>query len=229
MRCLAALIGAIVLGAAGSASATIVDVSYTGTVLSGSDGSGIFGPAGVDLTGATFSTTYVFDDTLGHFLSPGELFGGPAFGFPTSPALSVSITIDGVTFTAAPSSSADIDLIDRRDSGDTYGISSFAGGATGNFSNNVLNPPISTTISGTTLTGVLDPSLCSLPDNQCGDFVSVGIHLQLANAGFSVNPLPPIFFVSSVPEPATWAVMLVGFGALGAAMRRSHTRVAVSR
>jgi hypothetical protein len=32
--------------------------------------------------------------------------------------------------------------------------------------------------------------------------------------------------VSSVPEPATWAVMLVGFGAMGAAMRNSRRKLA---
>ena len=28
--------------------------------------------------------------------------------------------------------------------------------------------------------------------------------------------------VSAVPEPATWAMMLIGFGGLGLAMRRKH-------
>ena len=30
--------------------------------------------------------------------------------------------------------------------------------------------------------------------------------------------------VTSVPEPATWAVMLVGFGAIGASMRNNNRR-----
>jgi hypothetical protein len=32
---------------------------------------------------------------------------------------------------------------------------------------------------------------------------------------------------NAVPEPATWAMMLIGFGAIGASIRRRRTRVAV--
>jgi hypothetical protein len=35
-------------------------------------------------------------------------------------------------------------------------------------------------------------------------------------------------FASAVPEPATWAIMLTGFGGLGAAMRSNRKRVAAS-
>lgn len=39
------------------------------------------------------------------------------------------------------------------------------------------------------------------------------------------DPVPPL--TSAVPEPATWAMMLIGFGFVGSAMRRRHQRVAV--
>lgn len=47
---------------------------------------------------------------------------------------------------------------------------------------------------------------------------------QFMNYAFRVDNAP------AVPEPATWMMMLVGFGALGAAMRRrtSQARVSVS-
>jgi hypothetical protein len=72
-------------------------------------------------------------------------------------------------------------------------------------------------------------------DTKGGDFQFSGLHLtgQLINTGghiqFVSNSLmtgstltPP-----SVPEPATWAMMLLGFGAIGAALRarRSSTGV----
>lgn len=33
---------------------------------------------------------------------------------------------------------------------------------------------------------------------------------------------------SAVPEPATWAMMMFGFGAIGASLRRRHSRVAIA-
>jgi hypothetical protein len=47
------------------ASATIVDVTYTGGVSSGRDTDGLFGPPGTDLTGDPFKAFFVFDTTLG--------------------------------------------------------------------------------------------------------------------------------------------------------------------
>lgn len=52
-------------------------------------------------------------------------------------------------------------------------------------------------------------------------FAGTGDHAALIdNLGFSVNGV--------VPEPATWAMMLVGLGGLGAAMRSRRTRFAAA-
>ena len=40
------------------------------------------------------------------------------------------------------------------------------------------------------------------------------------------NPYSPITS-GAVPEPTTWALMIAGFGMIGAAMRRRRTRVRV--
>jgi hypothetical protein len=37
---------------------------------------------------------------------------------------------------------------------------------------------------------------------------------------------PPVEVVSAVPEPATWMTMILGFGAIGVALRRSRRRLA---
>ncbi|NJC34300.1 hypothetical protein GGR88_001774 [Sphingomonas jejuensis] len=53
-------------------------------------------------------------------------------------------------------------------------------------------------------------------DIAFSDVANAGI-----NAGAAITaPLPP-----SVPEPATWAMMIGGFGLVGAAMRRQRTSV----
>lgn len=53
-----------------------------------------------------------------------------------------------------------------------------------------------------------------------GEFLVAGGTIRYANIGS--GPLP------GVPEPTTWALLILGFGAIGAAMRRSKVRTAVS-
>jgi len=55
--------------------------------------------------------------------------------------------------------------------------------------------------------------------------------LKFLSDGAPANNLPPVAFLDGVsltmvPEPATWAIMLVGFGALGAALRRRRALAA---
>ncbi len=61
-----------------------------------------------------------------------------------------------------------------------------------------------------------------------GDFLATGTttNLRFVNTAGSTNE--GVFLdainVAAVPEPATWAMMLVGFGGMGLAMRRSNKR-----
>lgn len=52
-----------------------------------------------------------------------------------------------------------------------------------------------------------------------GTGTGTGIFLEKQN---SITLTPPV--TSPVPEPATWAMMLFGFGAMGASLRRSRRR-----
>jgi phospholipase/lecithinase/hemolysin len=60
----------------------------------------------------------------------------------------------------------------------------------------------------------------------CAGFFSFdGVHPTAAVQAAGYADLNAQFnLTASVPEPATWAMMLVGFGAVGAAMRRSRTK-----
>lgn len=50
----------------------------------------------------------------------------------------------------------------------------------------------------------------------------IGRTLMSGSPNFAVDTL--VFSQSAVPEPATWAMMLLGFGAVGMALRRSRRR-----
>ena len=50
-----------------------------------------------------------------------------------------------------------------------------------------------------------------------------GTYSLLRNATPYATGAATVNFVANVPEPATWAMMIIGFGAVGAAMRRKAT------
>lgn len=72
-------------------------------------------------------------------------------------------------------------------------------------------------LGGGRLTGI-DFSFSQLR-NCSGAVPCLNYSTNLSAATFSVRQLFP--GVSAVPEPGTWATMLIGFGAIGSAMRRA--------
>jgi hypothetical protein len=83
----------VTVGVAGN----ITTVVWTGSVMSGFDNAGVFGPAGSNLAGAHFSVVYAFDTSRGQLETlDGRfvLYGGLGLGG-TSPSLGAIVTIDG--------------------------------------------------------------------------------------------------------------------------------------
>jgi hypothetical protein len=73
---------------------------------------------------------------------------------------------------------------------------------------------------GTSSTGTnANASFSALPGNYYLEVTPTYIKQGSNNEAFSGTLL-----VSSVPEPAAWALMLVGFGGLGVALRRSASK-----
>ncbi|SNS58496.1 PEP-CTERM protein-sorting domain-containing protein [Sphingomonas laterariae] len=91
------------------------------------------------------------------------------------------------------------------------------------------------TVPCTDFLGIMNPYICNGVEDH-----AEGLDLALLDAigwniGFDVAANPDYIFstgqmfTSFVPEPATWAQMIMGFGLLGGAMRRSRkTRVTVT-
>ncbi|WP_260596775.1 NF038122 family metalloprotease [Sphingomonas endolithica] len=77
--------------------------------------------------------------------------------------------------------------------------------------------------------GIMDPNFCfgqmgEVSATDLAAFDALGWNLKfdvLANTGYKVTSADIYTqFAQSVPEPTTWAMMLVGFGVIGGAMRR---------
>jgi hypothetical protein len=90
----------LALFGASPASATIVQVTYTGTLSSGFDTSGVFGPPGTDLTNDPYTASYLFDTTFaGSTPTYNVAYGGTIISVPNaSPSLGATLTINGRSF-----------------------------------------------------------------------------------------------------------------------------------
>ena len=219
---------AVCLASIAPASAAIVTVTYNGIVASGEDPVGFF-HAGDHLAGAAYKAVYVFDTSLGETLnSPGWSYalGGTFFGSP-SPALSSTFTIDNVSLDFVPNAlgfiqgihdtasliqhdvkrlaqlgptTETVNLIHRLDRLDSLYPASLAG-------------PFSHTVDS-------QDGIFAIVDIEYRNFVtgmySAYVHATLAPTSVTIS--------SAVPEPSTWAMMLLGFAGIGYGVYRRNKR-----
>ena len=89
----------IVAGSVGTASASVYLATYTGTVIGGYDGSGVFGKPDTSLSGDSFVARFTYNTSVGvRGTNPGvsdNLYGGAVFSLPS--AVSATLEISGVT------------------------------------------------------------------------------------------------------------------------------------
>ena len=205
---------------AGSAHATAFTITETGTIVGDDNtyGSGLeFGAVAADLVGLTFSVTYQFDTDDGSLYQ--DAYGSYYYGSGTA-----SITINGVTKTIVglPGNSTS----QRTNMDPSWGapfagqwFSQIGGDLGGDFVQDYITP---TTPFGST---DLDAPYYHL---TAGDYMSF-VFGQVGDTHFhgTLETFVANGAVAPVPEAATWAMMLAGFGAVGAAMR-GRRRMAVS-
>jgi PEP-CTERM motif-containing protein len=217
--------GVAMLGGVSQASAAIMDVTYTGTVNYGTDTLGIFGTAGADLAGSSWVATYTFDTSLGHTSSSpnyNDVEGGPASPYNnTSPVLSSMITINGVG---------------RAVDGSYFGWESGYNNGTRSSQYQVVQNYNSG--HNESLVDYISSPHAGLPASITTPFtypVHVGhddpqgsYYLQIGGSDESIYAIPATLTVSNhvgaVPEPSTWAMLLLGFAGVGfAAYRKKKT------
>jgi hypothetical protein len=213
-RAAVAAIAGAALTAAWSASGAILVATYTGTVSGGHDDAGLFGAVDGDLTGDTYIAAYTINTDNGTYTNDplsGELLkGGANYGAISSP-VSATLTIDGHTIS-----------LDGAELGQAYSLapsSSYLQHDAWDYNSHVEQLESSTT---SVLSSILDTIPLTITANL-GLFrlliynSSDGVYHEITRA--DLNSAGTYAVTSTVPEPATWALLTAGFAGLGGALR----------
>jgi PEP-CTERM motif len=219
-----AIASAVLALASTAASADIVTVTYTGNVT-GADYAGYFGTVGATLN-TTFTATYVFNTALegAYWTSDSNVaftYGGvPVF----SPAISASLLINGQTFNVPNVNPIFYysELLVQNTNFEVYAY--VAPSSTDTLYNYILTNDPSAPVPIPPNTGVYDaihtPFLYS---------AAAGFNLQnQSNFTFGGDNLllfsDTVALTDAVPEPSTWAMLLIGFAGMGLVSYRRKPR-----
>lgn len=242
IRISAAIAAAMVMFAAPAANAAVFDVVFTGTVSGTHDTYGLFGGALVD--GAAFTLTYTVDNSLGSvvFSTPADEAIG---GFRMDAPVSAKLTIGGVTLDFAHYGSdlrhdASLGCLSCTDTGVELGATDYGSGSWGDYELDFQGMVQMAVLGSVAQFG-------GLAHTQIGSYTPAdGVLMfgEFSKTGgiYNREDWSPIeqydvggtFEVASVnataaaPEPGTWALMLLGFGGVGAALRRRSSAVRAS-
>jgi hypothetical protein len=212
----AALAAAAVVSAwAVNASASTVIIDFTGSVITGTDGDGLFGPTGADLSGDAFAASFDFNDP-----------DAPDVNLPGI-IQSASLTIHGVTQIAPVSPGP---LSETGDYGTaSVGSVSQVGASTTNddFSSNATFPLDAFLISTNTSVGVGEFTVTQehpvIPGegNESGSFYLAG------GATFGTLDPETATVFGALPEPSNWILLILGFGMTGGFLRLRSSRIGI--
>lgn len=192
------------------ADASLITLTTLGTIDSGTDTSGVFGPAGADLTGRPYTLALSFDNlgTSSSSSAASTTISGPITG-------GVVVTIGGVRFTSVIANSFGAFLSEDRQNIYGFNVGDDGAGeaisATNAFSaaSNVFPADLSRNVAYTAQPG--DAALNSgLVDFSASSFGGTGPSFL-----FTATPSG----ISRVPEPLSLALLAVGLCALGLARR----------
>lgn len=236
---LALAISAAAISAAPAAAAQIL-VTYNGIVTLGQDPLARFFPAGTDLVGKALRIDAVIDlDSPGAVITrngqTNQIGGGDLAG--TLTPLSVAVTMNGHTLVNDAFSSGGYSIYKQPGYDGLY-TSAISQKVVGNFfyvnqlvvraeANQSFIPSLEftdffTSASGGSGTFVFQ--VIEYPDYIFRE--NTGAEYSITSV--SVAPYTPVINpTGGVPEPASWALLMTGFGLLGATMRRRREIAAV--
>jgi hypothetical protein len=215
------MICALAMLAASSAGAATVTVTHTGHVTAGTDDFGLFGAAGADLAGTPYTIVFTMDLSQtdhGVFTYPTGEVSGYSFG-----PESVSVTFGNVTRHYSDPVDGNMNretfppgiYVTQYFAADYFDDASNPGGNTYIVAQLGSNTPMFQSVDLTTpFSYTAQPG-----DYVGGQFYYRGDYISLEDES--------VRSTGAVPEPASWAMMLGGFGLVGGAMR-SRRKAAVS-
>lgn len=200
-----------------TASASTIIATQRGILTSGTDGLGLFGPAGADLTGDRYKVVATFNTKKGVYINAGSedaLYGGFSYSLPS--ALKIDLTINRITFhingdyfsqaynDIEPNDYKTVQQVAQDVSGGYNDFVAILANKYGSpYSNTVLQAP--------------KGNVCQVSWYCGGNFAVIfnegetdGI---FAASRYVFRNVPD--HIGSVPEPSTWAMLLLGFAGIG--------------
>ncbi len=234
---LAATLAALATAVAQPAAAAVYVTTWSGTLASGVDYTGEFGQIGRVLTGLAFTAVYTLDDSAPNAirsLSPGfsTIVGGPNRGSPFTP-LTADLTIAGHVMHFGVGANQ----YHEASNGGAKGVISgnyndYEDEIFGGFGDpgGITNAVTSTSVHFLTASDPRTPFVASGPGLTFSGGFSVNSNAagvtnerqRHAFADFLTTRVETVLRPQggAVPEPASWALMIIGFGATGAMLRR---------
>lgn len=213
-----AMMISVALSAITPASANVVTVITTGTVTSGADTFGMFGAVGSDLTGAQFTATYTFDLSdatyTETFPAGGSFYSGGHAPFTTwAPGGSAIFTINDQSIAFNGASNWAI-------SAEPYRLAQLVYQGPGNYIQTmVVSPSFSFPSTVDASFGPLDVP----PSQYSSSYLIYG-----GGSEIDLNVTTVTQLAGGVPEPSTWAMMILGFAGVGFMAYRRKNSVALA-
>ena len=225
---LAATTAALTMGM-GMAHGAILEYDWSGTVTSGNDLTGVFGAAGANLAGDSYTATFLFNDALGMTVSfPGELNelnGGPSSYGDVSPALKATLTINDRTASFLGNGQGNVADFPLGNEYRTYAAADYTQGT---FDASFIEQDLLTADAPATLEANFTGS--GLPGSLNKFQIAQGQPFHGGNdaSGVLAPTVVTEHVISAAPEPSTWLLMMAGIGGIGLTLRRRRPSIAMA-